>query len=104
MNHLVTTIVALPDELKGAIALAVLAAVRILLNGRVADSFVTELAAIITTAVLALLQLLLGLIPPQFEAVADAVLKLLVVLLGSVFIVRAYMLAHKHAKAQGFKV
>lgn len=90
-------VVALPTELKAAIAIGVLYLVRLLLAGRVSDEWLTELAGIVTTALVAVIELALGLIPLQFEAVATAILRLIAVLLGGILVVRAYLLVRKNA-------
>jgi len=96
-------VIGLPEELKAAIAIGVLALVRILLAGRVPDSFVTELAAVITTALITVIELALGLIPAEFEPVAAAILRLIAVLLGTILVVRAYLVARASAQARGFR-
>ncbi len=103
MNGFVATLVGLPPELKAAIALAVLALVRLALSGRVPDAWATELAGVITTAVVAVFELALGLIPARFEAIAAAILQLIVVLLGAVVAVRVYLLARSHSQARGIR-
>lgn len=98
------SLVALPPELKGAIAIGVLAVVRLILEGRVPDKFVTELAGIITTGIIAVVELALGLVPASFEGVAVAVLNLLAVLLGTILVGRVYLVAHASAKTWGLKL
>lgn len=97
-------VVGLPDELKVAIAAGILFLVRLLLAGRVPDSFLTELAAVITTALITVIELALGLIPPEFEPVAAAILRLIAALLGAILVVRAYLVARASAQAHGFKI
>lgn len=103
METFVNYLVGLPPELKGFIALAVLALVRLALAGRVPDAWLTELAGVITTAVIAVIELALGLIPAEFEAIAAAVLQLIVVLLGAVVVIRVYLVAKASARAHGFR-
>jgi hypothetical protein len=96
-------VIGLPEELKAAIAIGVLALVRVLLAGRVPDAFVTELAAVITTALITVIELALGLIPVEFEPVAAAILRLIAVLLGTILVARAYLVARASAQARGFR-
>ena len=104
MNAFVTYAIGLPVEIKAAIAIGVMFLVRLALAGRVPDRIVTELAGIITTAVVAVIELALVFIPPEFEAVAAAVLQLIVVLLGSVLAVRAYLVVKHSAQARGIRL
>jgi hypothetical protein len=101
MSEFAMTLVQMPDELKYAVALGVLFLVRLVLSGRVPDQFITEVAAVIAGAVIAAIELALGLIPAEFETIAAAVLRLIAVLLGSVLVLRAYLLSHGHAKQRG---
>lgn len=103
MESFVSFVVGLPEPLRAAIALLVLAAVRLLLAGRVPDEWLTELASVITTAVISVIELALGLIPPEFDAIVAAVLNLIVVLLGTVFVARAYLIVRHSAKARGLR-
>lgn len=104
MESFVHSLVVLPGELKAALALAVLAAVRLALAGRVPDRIVTELATIISAALIAVIELALGLIPFEFEGIAAAVLQLLVVLLGGVTVLRVYFVVRHAAQVRGFRV
>lgn len=103
MNGFVATLVGLPPELKAAIAVLVMLGLRALLSGRVPDAVLTELAGVITTALLAGIGILLGLIPAQFEAVATAILQLIAVLVGTILVVRAYLVARHAAQVRGFR-
>lgn len=96
-------LVVLPDELKAAIALGVLYLVRLVLAGRVPDQFLTELAAVITTALITAIELALGLIPPQFEMVAAAILQLIAVLLGGILVVNGYRVLKSATLARGLR-
>ena len=87
------TVVVLPDQLQAAIGLAVLYLVGLALRGRVPDEWVMEIAATITTALITILGVLLRLIPLEFESVATAILNLIVVLLGSLTLVRGLFVA-----------
>ena len=98
------SLIAMPPELKGAIAIGVLAVVRLLLEGRVPDRFVTELAGIITTGIIAAVELALGLAPTSFEGLTMAVLNLLAVLLGTILVGRVYLMVYASAKERGLKL
>ena len=87
------TVVQLPDQLQAAIGLGVLYLVGLLLRGRVPDEWVMEIAAAITTAVIAVLGVLLRLIPLEFETIATAILSLIVVLLGGLTLIRVAFVA-----------
>lgn len=91
MNEFASFLGGLPVELQAFIALAVLAGVRALLAGRVPEQFVTELAAVISTALIAIIELALGLIPSEFDSIVAAILQLIVVLLGAVTVARLYV-------------
>lgn len=99
----VQSLVVLPDTLKAAIALGVLYLVRLALAGRVPDQFLTEVSAVITTALVSVIELALGLIPLSFEAVAAAVLNLIAVLLGGVVVVNGYRLLKSAVIQRGIK-
>lgn len=86
-------VVELPSELQALIGLGVLYLVGLALRGRVPDEFVMEVAATLTTALITILGLALRLIPVEFEAVATAILNLIVVLLGSLTLVRGLFVA-----------
>ena len=96
MEGFVQQIVTFPDELKIALAVGVLYLVRLLLAGRVPDENLSEIAAAITTALITVIGILLGLIPVDFEAIATATLRLLAVLLGSVIVINGYLRAREH--------
>jgi hypothetical protein len=93
----------LPVEVKAAIALAVLALLRAVLAGRVPDEWLTEVAGVLTTAIVTLIQLALGLIPPEFHFIAQAVLQLIAVLLGGILTLRVYLLAKASATVRGIR-
>jgi hypothetical protein len=103
METFVTYVVGLPEPLKAAIAILVLAVVRLVLAGRVPDDWLTELAGVITTAVISIIELALGLIPPEFDAVVAAALNLIAVLLGTIFAARAYLIVRHSARARGLR-
>lgn len=103
MENFVTYVVELPPELKIAIAFLVMLGIRALLAGRVPEQALTELAAVITTAVVGVIEVLLGLVPPEFSAVGAAILQLIVVLLGSVFVIRAYLTVRHSADLRGIR-
>ncbi len=94
--------IALPPEIKTAIALVVMLAVRWLLTRvpNVPEQIVSEIASIVTAFVIALVEAGLGLIPGEWEAVAASFLQLVVVLLGSVLAIRAYTVAHAAVMAR----
>lgn len=103
MEAFVQSLVVLPDPIKGAIALGVLYLVRLVLAGRVPDQFLTEVSAVITTALVSVIELALGLIPYSFEAVAAAVLNLIAVLLGGVVVVNGYRLLKSAVIQRGIR-
>jgi hypothetical protein len=103
METFVSFVVGLPEPLKAAIAIAVLALVRLVLAGRVPEEWLTELAGVLTTALIAVIELALGLIPPEFDAVVAAVLNLIAILIGTIFVVRAYMIVRLSARARGLR-
>jgi hypothetical protein len=103
IHTLAATAVALPDQIKAAIAIGVLYLVRLVLAGRVPDQWLTELAGAITAAIITLIQLLLGLIPSQFDAIVAAVLQLIVVLLGGVLLINGYRLMKHSLRAKGLQ-
>lgn len=94
--------VALPPEIKTAIAVVVMLAVRWLLSRipNVPEQIVTEVAGIVTAFAIAMVEVVLGLIPQQWEPVAASFLQLVVVLLGSVLVIRAYTVAHAAVMAR----
>lgn len=94
-------IVTLPDPIPAAIALGVLYLVTLVLKGRVPDAFRVELAGLITTFLVTVINLALGLIPLQWEAIAQGILNLIAVLVGMVIAVRAYLLVKVAAAKQG---
>lgn len=83
-------LVVLPDPIKAAIAVGILYLVRSLLANRVPDELLIEIAGAITVALVTIINLLLGLIPFQFEAIAMAILNLIAILLGAVFVVNGW--------------
>jgi CHASE2 domain-containing sensor protein len=85
--------VELPPQLQALIGLGVLYLVGLLLRGRVPDEFVMEIAATLTTATLTVIGVLLRLIPLEFEPVANAILNLIVVLLGMLTLARGLLVA-----------
>lgn len=103
MESLYLFAIALPDEIKAAIAVGVLYLVRLLLAGRVSDEWLIELAGLITAFIIAVIELALGLVPMQFEMVVVAVLKLIAVLLGSVLVVNGYRLVRSSMLARGLR-
>jgi hypothetical protein len=95
---MIQAIVELPVELQAILAGVVLIAVRLLLGKFLPEANLSEIAAAVTTALIVAIQAFLGLIPPEFEAVASAVLRLIVLLLGMVVVFRGY----QKARANGF--
>jgi hypothetical protein len=81
---LTARVVELPAELAAIIAGAVFWLVSTALTGHVPDEAVQRIAAAITAGLLEILAVLLGLIPPEFEDLARALLNLLVIILGAV--------------------
>lgn len=76
--------VELPPELAALVAGAVFFLVDLLLSGRVPEDATKRIAAAITAAVLEIVAVLFGLIPPGFEDLATGLLNLLVIILGVV--------------------
>jgi hypothetical protein len=103
MESLSAWAIGLPNELKAAIAVAVLYAVRLALAGRVPDQWLMELAAAITTALITVIELALGLVPPEFEAVAVAILNLIAVLIGSILVVNIWRILKAAARESGLR-
>ena len=95
---MIQALVELPVELQALLAGVVLLGVRFLLGKFLPEAALSEIAAAVTTALLVAIQAALGLIPLEFEAIAMAVLQLIVVLLGMVVVVRGY----QKARANGF--
>ncbi len=95
-------VVVLPDPLQVAIGLGVLYVIGLLLNGRLPAEYVMEISAAITTAVVTILGVLLRLIPLGVEPIANAIMNLLVVLLGSLGLVRGLfvLFGKKHVAQQ----
>jgi hypothetical protein len=93
MQEFANSIVALPDELKIVIAGVVLALVYAVLKGRVADEVVGKIAVLVSTAVIGIIEIALGLIPAELEAVAVNVLQLIVLLGGWVVAKNLYFQA-----------
>src|SRR5262245_13240662 len=83
---LVQRVVELPQQLQAVIATAVAGLVALALKGRVPDTSLSEISVAISTALITIIGVLLRLIPLQFESVATAVLNLIVVLLGTVWV------------------
>jgi len=98
MEGFVNSIVVLPNELKVVLAAAVLYVIRLALGKFFPDAALSEIAAVVTAALFVAIGALLGQIPPEFEAIATAVLQLLAILLGSVVVVNGYL----KARANGF--
>lgn len=103
MESFAMGLVALPNELKLALAAGVLYLARLALAGRVPDAWVSELAVVISTALIAGVEMLLGLIPLEFEAVAAQVLQLIVILLGMVLAANGYRLARASLHDRGLR-
>lgn len=103
MEGFVNSVIGLPEPLKAAIAILVMLGLRALLSGRVPDAWLTELAGVITTAVITVFELLLGLVPVEFEPIAVAILQLIAVLAGTILVVRAYLVARATSHARGFR-
>jgi hypothetical protein len=103
MSEMALFVIALPEELKIALAGLVLAGVRLLLAGRVPDAYISEVAAVITTAIITIIELSLGLIPGEFEMVVAAVLRLIAILLGMVFAANGYRLFRALLHARGLR-
>lgn len=103
MSEFAATLVTLPNELKLAIAAGVLALARVLLAGRVPDAFVSEIAIAVTTALITGIELALGLIPLEFEALAAQILQLIVILLGMVLAANGYRLARTSLHDRGLR-
>jgi len=80
--------VELPAELAAIVAGGVFFLVEMLLAGRVPEESVQRIAAAITAGILEILGVLLGLIPPEFEQLATALLNLLVIVLGVVSVTK----------------
>lgn len=99
MQAFAASLVELPIQLQAVIAVAVMFGVRYLLGRfNLPEDKLSEIAAMVTTVILTTIGALLGLIPPEFAAVATAILNLLGVLLGGVIVVNGYLKARK----QGF--
>lgn len=79
-------VVELPQKLQVLIAAGVMWIVSLALQGRVPDEFLSEISAAITTALITILGVLLRLIPAGFESIANAILNLIVVLLGTAWV------------------
>lgn len=95
--------VELPEPIQAVIGLGVLYLVGLALRGRIPDEYVMEISATITTAIVAVIGVLLRLIPLEFESVANAVLNLIVVLLGMLTLVRGlFVVVGKKNVAQRF--
>lgn len=92
-------VVQLPDKLQVLIAAGVAWLLSRLLSGRVPDEYLSEISVAITTALITVIGVLLRMIPPEFETIANAVLNLIVVLLGTVWVFR---LLRKGAVRTGF--
>lgn len=79
-------VVELPQKLQVLIAAGVMWIVSLALQGRVPDEFLSEISAAITTALITILGVLLRLIPAEFESIANAIVNLIVVLLGTAWV------------------
>lgn len=95
-SELIQGVVELPPSLQLLLLGGVLYVVRLVLGKYLSEEKVAEVAAGVSAALLSLVGAFLGLIPPEFEAVASAALSLLAILLGMVFVARAYV-AQRHA-------
>ena len=96
MQGFAQSLVILPLPLQAVLAVAVLFAVRLALGKFFPDAALSEIAAAITTALLTVIGVALGLIPLEFEAVATAVLNLIAILLGGVIVVNGYAKARRN--------
>lgn len=97
MQAFALTLVELPLQLQIVIGVAVMFGVRYLLGRfNLPEDKLSEIAAAVTTAILTTIGALLGLIPPEFAAVATAALNLLAVLLGGVIVVNGYLKARRN--------
>ena len=102
---LAQSVVVLPDPLQAAIGLGVLYLVGLALSGKLPAEYVMEIAAAITTALITIIGVLLRLIPLGFEPIANSILTLIVVLLGSLALVRAlFVLVGKKHVAQKLRL
>lgn len=81
-------IVTLPTELAALLAGGVYFVISLVLEGRVPEDALQRISAAITAAVLEVIGVALGLIPPAFEEIAVALLNLLVVVLGLVSVAK----------------
>ena len=90
------SLVVLPLPLQVVLAVGVLFAVRLALGKFLPDAALSEIAAAITTALLTVIGVVLGLVPLEFEAVATAILNLLAILLGGVVVVNGYVKARRN--------
>ena len=88
-------VVELPTQLQAIIGVAVAYVIGLLLRGRIPEEFVMEIASAITTAVIAIVGVLLRLIPLNAEALATSILNVLVVLLGSFGVLRGVLVTFK---------
>lgn len=95
MLQIAVTLVSLPVELQIALGVAVLFVVRAVLGKFLPEQATVEIAGILTTAVIAIVGVLLGLIPVGLEPIATALLNLLVVLVGGGLAVNLYLKARR---------
>jgi len=82
----VQRVVELPVQLQTLIAAGVAGLVALVAKGRVPDEYLSEISVAISTGLITIIGVLLRLIPLQFEEIATAILNLIVVLLGTVWV------------------
>jgi len=82
----VQRVVELPNQLQALIAAGVAGLVALVAKGRVQDEYLSEISVAISTGLITIIGVLLRLIPLQFEEIATAILNLIVVLLGTVWV------------------
>ena len=95
MLQFAVTLVSLPIELQIALGVGVLFVVRAVLGKFLPEQATVEIAGAITTALVTIIGVLLGLIPVELEAIAVAILNLLVVLVGGGLAVNLYLKARR---------
>jgi hypothetical protein len=83
---IVARVVELPQQLQAVIAVGVAGLVALALKGRVPDEYLSEISVAISTGLITIIGVLLRLIPLEFEGIATAILNLIVVLLGTVWV------------------
>jgi hypothetical protein len=96
MQGFAQSLVVLPLPLQVVLAVGVLFVVRLALGKFLPDAALSEISAAITTALLTIIGIVLGLIPLELEAVATAILNLLAILLGGVVVVNGYVKARRN--------